>query len=193
MMSIFNSIPCTVLFMYVLWDEEERRLERRNWAQKHLNMEGRRRRDQRYPRIAIRFYSDSPFKYLYEAGKDQALLNVCGVDHKEFEKLLQVFEPFYEKYTFDEKTGVIRKKLSTRRGRPRSIDAIGCLGLVLFWYRTKGSSSRTLTLIFGITNSPMERWLRYGKLLLFWALHKHRPRVPSAENCSICGNYYNKI
>ena len=119
MMSIFNSIPCTVLFMYVLWDEEERRLERRNWAQKHLNMEGRRRRDRRYPRIAIRFYSDSPFKYLYEAGNDQALLNACGVDHKEFEKLLQVFVPFYEKYTFDEKTGVISEETLHPKRSPK--------------------------------------------------------------------------
>ena len=92
------------------------------------------------------------------------------MDHEEFDKLLQLFQPFYEKYTFDDK-GVIREKV-TKKGRPRSLDAIGCLGLVLMWYRTKGAVTRTLSLVFGITNSPMERFLRFGKLLLYQALHQ---------------------
>ena len=179
-MSVFSNIACTALFLYVLWDEEEKRLEKRSWKDKYLSAEGKRRRDRRYPRIALKFYSDSPFKYLFQSLNNQALLNACGVDHEEFGKLLQLFQPLYDKYTFDEHTGVVREKVSNR-GRPRSVDAIGCLGLVLLWYRTKGASSRTLSLVFAIKNSPMERFLRFGKLLLYQALHQYRPQKPTAE------------
>ena len=64
--------------MHLLLDEEERSLERRPWRQKYLNDEGKRRKDRRNPIIALRFYSDSPFKYLFESRNDQALLNACG-------------------------------------------------------------------------------------------------------------------
>jgi DDE superfamily endonuclease len=180
-MSIFSNLVSTALFMYVLCDEEERRLKRRSWKDKYLNAEGKRRRDRRYPRISLKSYSESPFKYLYDSGNDQSLLNACGVDHQEFTRLLQIFQPLYDKYTFDENTGVIREKQAINRGRPRTLDAIGCLGLVLLWYRTKGATSRTLSLVFGITNSPMERFLRFGKLLLYQALHQYRPQKPSGD------------
>jgi hypothetical protein len=143
--------------------------------------EGRQRRDKRYPRAALKFYNNSPFKYLYNSGNDQALLNACGVDHEEFSKLLELFEPLYRTYTFDESTGQIKKKSQYNRGHPRSIDAIGCLGLVLFWYRTKGAAGRTICLVFGITNSPLERWLRFGKLLLYQSLQAYKPKLPSRD------------
>jgi hypothetical protein len=143
-----------------------------------LNEEGRRRRDRRYPRAALKFYKDSPFKYLYTSKNDQALLNACGVDHEEFTNLLNVFGPYFQKYTYDQHTGRI-KVVTTKRGRPRSLDAIGCLGLVLFWYRTKGAAGRTICLVFGITNTPLDRWLLFGKLLLFESLKHYKPTIPS--------------
>ena len=49
-----------------------------------LSLEDRRRRSRRIPRIAIRKYSQSAFKYMFDSGNDQALLNCCGIDHRVF-------------------------------------------------------------------------------------------------------------
>jgi hypothetical protein len=112
---------------------------------------------------------------------DQALLNACGVDNNEFNQLLALFQPLFDEFTFDEKSGEIYKK--KKPGRPRSFDAIGALAMVLMWYRTKGPVNRVFPLIFGLTNSPMERWLNFSKVLLMKALHEYKPRLPSGEQC----------
>jgi hypothetical protein len=83
------------LHLAQLEDEAEKNQRKQQWKQRMLTEEGRRRRDKRYPRAALKFYNDSPFKYLYDSGNDQALLNACGVDHEEFSKLLDLFEPLY--------------------------------------------------------------------------------------------------
>ena len=131
-----------------------------------LTPEDRRRRDRRTPRIAIRYYAQSSFVYLYESGNEQALLNCCGVDHDMFGMLLELFEPVFHKYTPYDKSGLIRKKRLTGggapKGRKRELDAIGCLGLVLYWFRTRGSIARGTSMAFGITSSPMYLWLRYS-------------------------------
>jgi hypothetical protein len=79
-------------------EEEAKKIQRKQqqWKQRMLTEEGKQRRDKRYPRAALKFYKDSPFKYLYDSGNDQALLNACGVDHEEFSKLLCLFEPLYQ-------------------------------------------------------------------------------------------------
>ena len=75
---------------------------------------------------------------MYESGNNQALLNVTGYDHRTFSLLLNKFYPIFDKYTFDEETEIIRpKKLTmfgTTCGRPRELNAIGGLGLVLMWF-----------------------------------------------------------
>ena len=126
-------------------------------------------------------YSESPFKYLYDSKNDQALLNATGVDHREFSRLLSVFGPTFERYTYDEVAGLVRKKQSIKKGRPRSLPAEGCLGLVLMWFRTTGTRSRTLPLIFGLTYTPMERWLAFGKKCLFTSLSEYKPTYPSVQ------------
>ena len=80
-----------------------------NYNNPLLGEEDKKRRDRRTPRIAIKRYSQSAFMYLYRSGNDQALLNCCGVDHVVFRELLDLFEPFYNQYMYDEKTGSIRK------------------------------------------------------------------------------------
>ena len=73
-------------------------------------------------------------------------------------------------YTFDEDTMQIRKKVcypdGTPRGRKRDMSPVGCLGLVLMWYRTTGACSRNLALHFGQTCKPMYRWLKFGRRIL---------------------------
>ena len=154
------------------------------WKQANLNSEGRQRRDRRYPRVSLRRYDESPFKHLFDSGSEQALLNATGVDHLEFGRLLEKFQPLFDSHTLDENTGRIVKKKRTGdgewfRGRPRSIDATGCLGLVLMWFRTTGAINRVLPLVFGLTQTPMERWLKLGKRCLFVALDEHKPSLPT--------------
>ena len=119
-----------------------------------LTPEDKRRRDRRIPRIALRPCNESPFSYLLASGNDQALLNVTATDHKVFGDLVSVFEPYFNRYMMDD-SGNIRPVEITRAGKPkgrrREIDAKGCLGLVLFWYRTRGSSARGLSMPFGLT------------------------------------------
>ena len=57
-----------------------------------------------------------------------------------------------------------------RKGRPRDIDNVGGLGIVLFWYRTCGAISRTLSLIFGLTSTQLTRWVRFGQRVLLYVL-----------------------
>ena len=50
--------------------------------------------------------------------------------------------------------------------KPRQLDAIGGLGLVLTWYRTRGAVSRLLALVFGQTSTPLYKWLKFGRCIL---------------------------
>ena len=132
-----------------------------------LSLEDRRRWLRRIPRIAIRKYSQSAFKYMFDSGNDQALLNCCGINHRVFCKLVALFEPVFDCHSFDEVTGRVKKlKVSPKRGipwgRPQEVSATGVLGLVLFWYRTRACVQRAIQLAFGLTASPMCGWLLFG-------------------------------
>jgi hypothetical protein len=74
------------------------------------------------------------------------------------------------------------RELTRASGRRRTIDAAGCLGLILIWYRTTGPINRSLPLIFGLTQTPLERWLKFGKRCLFVALKDYKPKLPSADD-----------
>ena len=90
-----------------------------------------------------------------------------------FTDLLNKFSPIFSKYTQhgkDGKIGVIKKK---KEGRPRTVDANACLGLVLCWTRTRGAVWST-ALKFGLTGACACRWLRYGIWCLLDVLRKHR-------------------
>eukprot|EP00536_Pseudo-nitzschia_multiseries_P009850 jgi/Psemu1/67168/estExt_Genemark1.C_2860047 len=102
-----------------------------------LGEEDKKRRDHRTPRIAIKRYNQSAFMYLFRSGNDQALLNCCGVDDvlKEYKKQNYV--------------------------QHREFDATECLALILFWSHTRGSAARAVAIAFGLTASPMYRWLKF--------------------------------
>lgn len=57
-------------------------------------------------------------------------------------------------------------------GKPRQLDAIGGLGLVLTWYRTRGAITISLALIFGQTSTPLYKWLKFGRCVLLSILIK---------------------
>jgi hypothetical protein len=54
-------------------------------------------------------------------------------------------------------------------GQPRSLDAAGCLGLVLGYTRTKGGLFG-LQMIFGASYSVLEVFLKYSMTLLYKVL-----------------------
>ena len=147
-----------------------------------LSPEEKVRRGRRIPRVSIRDYTYSPFKYLFESRNNQALLNCCACDHAMFAELHAIFKPFYFRYTFDDE-GVIRKvrltKNGKRKGRRQDLDSIGCLGLVLYWYRTRGSCARSFPMAFGQTSTPLYKWLKFGRRVLLFALQRH----PAAKVC----------
>lgn len=127
-----------------------------------LSIEERRQWDRRTPRHALRNYGHSAFRYLYQSGNNQALLNCCGTTHVVFRELLALFEPYFNMYTFDDDCH-IRKVTFTRsgvpKGRRRDLDSIGCFGLVLYWYRTKGLVARAIAMAFGVTSTPKYHYL----------------------------------
>ena len=123
------------IFLTAATEEEQQRYEHRG-PKPLLSHEDKHRRDRKTPRISIRRYTHSPFKYMFFSANNQALLNCCGVDHAVFRQLLRLFTPVFRVYTFDDTTGQIRRRGVHRngssRGRKKEVDAIGCLGLVLF-------------------------------------------------------------
>ena len=148
-----------------------------------LGDEENQRRDRRTPRISLRRYTESSFRYLFNSGNDQALLNCCGVDHRIFRQLLQLFSPVFHAHTFDDATGRIRKKVN-HTGRPKHIDDLGCLGLVLYWFRTRGSLARATTMAFNTTSTPTYKWLKFSRKILLSVLqnHPHAIVTPPTEN-----------
>ena len=136
-----------------------------------MTEEDKRLRDRRTPRCALDCHKHSSFKYLYNSGDDQALLNCCGTTHAVFNELLALFEPYFNSYTLDDQGNLRKFKHSRKRrriiqrGRKRDLDAIGCLGLVLYWYRTRGSVARAVSMAFGLTATPMYKWLKFGRHL----------------------------
>lgn len=113
---------------------------------------------------------------MYDSKNDQALLNTTGLDHKKtFQELVDLYAPYYLRYMWDKRTKKVRRKKLDKHGRPyrrkpRDMDAIGSLGLVLTWYRTRGSCTRTLSFIFGLTVEtyalPTQLCVQHDPLLL---------------------------
>ena len=70
------------------------------------------------PRCALKKYSYSSISYLFQSRNDQAILNYTGCDHATFSKLLRKFEPYYDYFINEDKTGIIRRNVLKRNGQP---------------------------------------------------------------------------
>ena len=154
-----------------------------------LSIEGRRRRDMRVPRAALKKFRFSSFRQLFLSRNDQALLNATGHDHRSFNMLLRKFKRTYEYYMVDKDTGRIRPKLldidGESMGKPRDLTALWALGLVLMWYRTRVYWSMNLSLLFGHPFSPLYTWLKFSRKVLLHVLSRDpdsQVRLPTVDN-----------
>ena len=165
-----------------------------------LDDENKRRRDRRIPRCALRPFKFSSFKYLYSSGNEQALLNATGFDHNTFDILHDKFKHTYDHHmvTVD---GIIRKKKldedGVPMGRVRDLHSIGALGIVLMWYRTRGSCARSLSMMFGQTSTCLYKWLKFSRKVLLQVLSRDIDSIiqlPSLEKVrfyqEVIGNKY---
>lgn len=150
-----------------------------------LSLEGRRRRDRRMRRRALQSPSLSTFAVVLGSGCDQSLITLTGFDNRAFQFLLRLFAPFYYGFTPYSSDGNIRPLHSTvSLGRPRSMSAAHCLGLILTWHRTRGAEF-VLCLMFGITGSVCSVFLRFGRRILLKVLKENamaRITMPTATD-----------
>jgi hypothetical protein len=82
----------------------------------------------------------SSFRALYNSQNDQSFITFTGLDFKSFQYLLTKFRSLYNRYSPYAVAGKVLDVMHQggSRGRPRSLDAAGFLGLVLGYMRTRG-------------------------------------------------------
>ena len=110
-----------------------------SYFRQKLSAEGKRRRDRRIRRRALRNPEQSAWRHLYQSGCDQSLITLTGLDHEAFAKLLAKFDYPFKSYTPYSDSNAIARLNGARKGRPRTLDSSTCLGLCLAWTRTRGS------------------------------------------------------
>lgn len=133
---------------------------------KALSLAQKRIRYNRMPRIALLPPSQSAWRKIYESGSDQALITLTGFDYDTFEWLHSKFEPYFNNYSpFIKNQSHIVPIPNPGRGRKRLISSRDCLALNLAWTRTRGNTS-TLEVIFGMTGTPVDMYLLFGRRIL---------------------------
>ena len=115
----------------------------------------------RIPRISLQSPCESAWRHLFYSYNNQALITVTGLDHATFEYLLRLFQPIFDSTT---PFGEITEKTDPR-GRKRTITAVDCLGLVLTWTRTRGSTM-SLQMHFGLSMTNLTMYLRFGRRIV---------------------------
>jgi hypothetical protein len=143
------------------------------------------KRDHQIRQCALLYANQSPWQKLYHSRNEQSFITFTGFDYATFYYLLSKFTPLYLRYSpysINCKIVIIENEDGTR-GRPQSLDAAACLGLVLGYSRTKGSLF-LLQMIFGATPSLLSLFLRYSIKLLYKVLKEEpsaRVEIPSEE------------
>ena len=84
-----------LLFRSVLTDQ----LKSLPSFQERLSLESRRLRQGKIRRAALLHPSHSPFSQLFNSRQDDALVMLCGFDHKTFSTLHDKFKIVFDKYS----------------------------------------------------------------------------------------------
>jgi hypothetical protein len=179
------------ILLYLAWRD---RNKKKTFGQR-LSKEGRRRRQRNIPRIALLAPNDSAWQKLFDSKDDGALITVTGFDHRAFNAMHVLFKSLFDRYSpwTEEKPGLYYKKVNmlTKRGSTRIISSTQCLGLVLAWFRFKGSEF-ILQGWFGFTGCHSNVWLRFGRCMLISCLIQHplakveMPTNEAVENSRNC-------
>ena len=190
---------CSMLALGHYWDEytdfmcAKNRKRRERYAQ--LSEEDRTRRARKVPRMATLQPCESPWALLYASDNVQGFITVTGLDPTCFRALLANFKALFDSHTpYAKYDGNIRRVSPDRerRGRPRKITAHACLGLTLYWTRTT-CYYWTIAGFFGLTASPCELWLRFGKRMLLQVLRNREDAKIRMPNEETLGQYLGSI
>jgi hypothetical protein len=94
-----------------------------------------------------------------------------GLDYSSFQYLLDKFTPLYNRYSPYSDSGriAVLPDSQVKKGKPRSLGPVDCLGLVLSYTRTRGSLF-ALQMAFGASHSVLCLFLKYSTRLLFRVL-----------------------
>jgi DDE superfamily endonuclease len=148
-----------------------------------LELRYRRLRSGKIRRLSLDLPNASAFARLFGSGQDDALVTLCGFDHRSFESLHNLFGPLYDNYSPHALRGRLIVKHNKSKGGRRLLTSWHYLALILAWTRTRGSLA-VLQIIFGVTASSLSLWLRFGRRMLIKALWSNELAVvalPTAE------------
>mmetsp|Transcript_26532 Transcript_26532/g.41156 ORF Transcript_26532/g.41156 Transcript_26532/m.41156 type:complete len:394 (-) Transcript_26532:56-1237(-) len=140
-----------------------------------MSKEMRRRRCNRLSRGSLLLPSQSPWVKLISASDQGSFITMTSLDYASFRILVSFFAPTYYANSPYGGNGNIRSignGEEATRGRPRLLDAEGCLGLVLCWYRSRGNQN-LLHGFFGLTGSVGRIFLTFGRKVLVLIFETH--------------------
>jgi hypothetical protein len=152
---------------------------------KALSIAQRRLRYNRVPRIALLPPAQSAWRKIYSSRNDQAMITLTGFDLDTFEWLNSKFEPYFNTHSpfIKDKTHIVPIPCPGK-GRKRLINSRDCLALNLAWTRTRGNTT-VLEIIFGMTGTPVDRYLIFGRRILLEVLSNEPDaavKIPSEVN-----------
>ena len=107
-------------------------------------------------------HTNTPWQVLLNGRQDSAYITTMGFDVNTFDYLLAVFKPEWDSWTIPR--GDVSRAGAPRLGA-RSLDAAGALGLVLHYY-SSAMAEKTLSLIFALTPSTLNRYLERAESIL---------------------------
>ena len=156
----------------------------------------RRRRCNRLSRGALLLPSQSPWVKLLSASDQGSFITMTSLDYASFRILVSSFAPTYYSNSPYGVNGNIRNfgdREDTTRGRPRLLDAEGCLGLVLCWYRSRGNQN-LLHGFFGVTGSVGRLFLTFGRKVLLLVFESHLwYALPTKSDAQKCQQYKDAV
>ena len=168
-------------------EENEEETNHSRYAKRYylnLDYDERKRRNRRIPRLVLVEPKMSAWKKILSSGNDQSLITTTGLDFNVFKELKQRFEPEYSRYSLVPIEGKY-VKVKDKSGRRRLINGEDCLGLVLVWSRTRGSLA-FLQVIFGLSRTGVEVYLRFGKRLLIKLLSRDvNSKIGTPNRCRV--------
>lgn len=189
--SLSGVLVYAVLHEFLEETDEQRQNRRRRERWEALSETEKQKRTAKVPRAGTLSIMECPWMQLWRSQSLAGFVTVTGMDPQCFKLLLDKFAPIFwshSPYSRAIDQGKIRSidPSKNKGGRPRMMSCHACLGMVLFWTRTT-CCYWTIAQYFGMTASPCDLWLRFGKRVLLHILSKREDAqicMPSAEKAN---------